>query len=214
MKTQRWGVGTMAYASIGALAVWFVACAGSDTPPVDDDLRGALATGYGGEVQMGAAGTASAGEAGAAGAAGSGDAPAGGRGGAGGSGPVAGGSGGSGSGAGGSGVVASGDVCDAYNDILAVKCNTAQCHGDGALNGEFAASFDAAAALVDVPSGRGEGCGLLIDPQDTDNSLILTMTNGQSDPAQCFPVLMPLGDDNLPADEIACIQEWLTQFAE
>src|SRR3954468_5551791 len=99
MKTQRWGVGTMAYGSIGALAVWFVACAGGDTPPVDNELRGALATGYGGEVQRGAAGTGSPPGAGAAGA--GDDEPTtinGGAGGNGGRAPTGGGAGGAGGG--------------------------------------------------------------------------------------------------------------------
>lgn len=207
MKTQGWGA--RGVGMIGTVAACFVACAGGDVPGVDGDLRDTLADSYGGAASVGG----SAGSAGAAGAAGAGGGAAlgspdgslspGGAAGAGGGAPLGASPGG-------------GDplVCDAYTTVFAQKCNGGNCHGSGALNGDFAASPEAAAALVDVVSTRGDRCGVYIDPLNSDDSLLLTMVNGESDPSACFPVLMPLGADDLPADEIDCITEWLTQFEQ
>ena len=207
MKTQGWGVETIA--GFGILAAWFVACAGSDIPPVDDELRGALITNFGGQDgQLGGGASGAGGDGGdggsASGAAGAGgDGGAAGAAGAGGSAPVGG--GGSGS---------SADVCDAYETVFLVKCGTSGCHGDGAINGVFAgAAAPTADDIVDQPSTRGDACGVLVDPGNTDDSLILTMVLGEQ-PASCFPVQMPLGGDNLLPEEIDCVTEWLTQFED
>jgi hypothetical protein len=205
MMKQGWRASTIG--GFGILAAWFLACAGEDTPPVDDDLRGALASSFGGaDGQMAAAGAAAGGRGGATSNGGSGTPPpppA--RGGSGGSGSPVGG-GGSGSGSGG------GNVCDAYTTIFLQKCTGSNCHEDGSINGAFAGENPPVAAdLVDVVSSRGEECGVLVDPGDTENSLILQMVEGTQG-TSCFLVQMPLGDDNLPADEIECISDWLTQF--
>jgi hypothetical protein len=214
MKTQRWWLNRVASGGFGVLAVWFAACSGGDIPEVDNELRADLEGAYPGDAPepTGNAGTANAGggAAGAAGAGGSDEPSGGGAAGAGGGAPVAGGgTGGSGGGGGGS---LDPNVCDAYETVFAQKCNGGNCHGAGALNGNFAESAEAALGLVDQVSTRGEACGVYIDPTDTENSLILTMTNGESDVAACFPVIMPLGGDDLSADEQDCITDWLTQF--
>jgi hypothetical protein len=208
MKTQGWGVKTIA--GFGILAAWFVACAGGDIPPVDNELRGALIENFGGQDgQMaggGAAGAGGDGESGAAGAGGDGGAASG-----------AAGTGGSGSPGGAGSVGGSGssaNVCDAYTTVFLGNCAGSNCHGDGAINGVFAgADPPVAGDLVDQVSTRGPECGVLVDPSNTENSLILDMVLGQQGPT-CFAVPMPLGGDDLPAEDIDCITEWLTQFAD
>jgi hypothetical protein len=220
MKNQGWRAGTIG--SFGILAAWFVACAGEDTPPVSDELRGALATGFGGEYgQTGSNG----GAAGAGGGGSQGPAPRPNNGGRGGSANVAGsaagaaGSGGDdppapvgGAGAGNGG----GNVCDAYQTVFLQKCTGSNCHEEGSINGVFAGDNPPAAAdLVNQASSRGEPCGVLVDPDDTSNSLILLMVEGTQDPFACFPLSMPLGaNDPLTPDELECVEDWLTQFAD
>jgi hypothetical protein len=220
MNTQGWRLGTSTgsrsigfrAAAFGVLAVGFIACAGDDTPPVDNTTRDALAAEFPDpEGQQAAAGTASSGG-GAAGAGGSGAGAGGssGRAGAGSSSAGTGGSGGSGQ----AGAGSSADVCDAFGTILTLKCNGGNCHGDGAANGDFAASEAAAAAGVDQQSTRGASCGVLIDPNNTEDSLIYKMVAGTQDFGACFPVQMPLSGDNLSSEELDCVQDWLTQFAD
>jgi hypothetical protein len=206
MMKQGWRASTIG--GFGILAAWFLACAGEDTPPVDNDLRGALASSFGGaDGQMAAAGAAAGGRGGASSNGGSGTPPPPARGGSGGSGSPVGG-GGSGSGSGG------GDVCDAYTTIFLQKCTGGNCHSEGSINGVFAGDeAPAAADLVDVVSSRGEECGVLVDPGDTENSLILQMVEGTQG-ASCFPVQMPIGFDNLSDNELGCLTEWLTQFED
>jgi hypothetical protein len=224
MTTQGWRLGKRAGFSVLAagLAGWFVtgfvACAGQDTPPVDDQLRDDLVTTYP-EDETGSAGSASSGG-GAAGAAGSSDDGDGGSGPSGGSGGRAG-TGGSGQASGGTGGAApstgggGGNVCDAYTQVFSVSCTGGGCHSEpGALIGDFASGPDAANALVDKVSSRGAACGKLIDSGTTDDSLILQMVENTQDPGACFPLPMPLGGDDLSQTDKDCIQDWLTQFAD
>ena len=204
-----WGVGTMA--GVGVLAAWFVACAGDTIPPVDEELRGDIETAYGDEGgggQQGSAGTASTpnggGAAGAAGA--GGDEPSGGAGaaGAGGGGPV-----------GGGGGELDPTVCDAYNDVLVPSCGLAGCHGANSSQGSFAVDgadediFD----YVDRASTQ-DTCDLLfINSSDPEQSLILRRTDPQT-PEGCGILQMPLQGDLLDDEQLECLQEWLTQFAD
>jgi hypothetical protein len=222
MKTQGWRLGSGAGFSVVLAAGFlsttgFFACAGKDIPEVDNEVRDDLATAYP-EDETGSAGSANSGG-GAAGAAGSGGSASGTAGSAGRAGSGTGGStqstagtGGSGSGAAGSG---NANVCDAWGTVLVTNCSGGQCHSTaGTIIGDFAVSEAAAAGLVDQVSSRGASCGVLIDPDNTDDSLILKMVKGTQDTGSCFPVPMPLGGDDLSATDQACIQDWLTQFAE
>ena len=201
-----WGFGTLA--GVGVLAVWFVACAGEDIPPIDEELRGNIETVYGDEGgQLGTAGSASAGSggaAGAAGAAGAGDEPSGGgAAGAGGRPPVVGG--------GGSG---NAGVCDAYNDIIVPSCGIPGCHNAGSSQGAFAIEGDETAitAFIDKPSTRG--CPeKFINTTNIDQSLIYTRTTPDF-PQECGILQMPLQGDLLTPDQQACLQDWLSQFAQ
>ncbi len=149
---------------------------------------------------------------------GSGDLGAGGTGGssmaAGGSDLGAGGSAMSASGAGGAsmaGGAPAGDVCDAYVQVFSVSCVGSICH-DVAASGGFAASEAAAFAVVGVEASRVDPeCGLLIDPDSPQDSLILTKLNGQT-PSNVFcGAQMPL-NDSLNPSQIDCVEDWLTQF--
>ena len=210
-----WGVGTMA--GVGVLAAWFVACAGETIPPIDDELQQSIEEVYddgaggqqgsaGGAGRGGSANTPGGGAAGAAGAAGAGgDEPAGGgAAGAGGGEPV-----------GGGGGTLDPTVCNAYNDILVPSCGLSGCHNEGSSQGAFAIDGDEEAIFdfVDRASTQ-ESCDLLfIDSADTEQSLILRRTDAQTPPG-CGNLQMPLTGDLLDAEQVECLTEWLTQFAD
>jgi len=200
-----WGVGTMA--GVGALAAWFVACAGETIPPVDEELRDDIEEVYddgaGGQTGNAGSGGGNAGSAntpngGAAGA--GGDEPPGGAAGAGGGEPVGGGGG--------------GDVCDAYNQVLVPTCGLAGCHNEGSSQGAFAIDGEEAGitAFVDRAS-TFDTCDLVfIDSNDPTQSLLQRRTEEDTIEGCGLVGRMPLGDE-LSADDQACLNEWLTQFA-
>lgn len=212
---QGWGVKTIA--GLGMLAGWFLACAGEDIPPVDDELRGALADGFGGAAdgQMASAGSSGSGNAGRGGS-GSGN---GGRGGSGTSGSAntagsdsGGGAGGGapvgGSGSGGGGVA----ECDAF-PIIQEKCGTVGCHGAGSGQGAFGVSEDGLAEFIDKPSTYGRCDGVYIDSANPEASLIYTKLS-EDFPDGCGNLQMPANGDFLSADDTACVLGWLQQFAD
>lgn len=208
MNTQSRAVGAIARCGFGILilAAGFVACAGGDTPPVDNGLRDGLRDNYGGAAgsQMASAGASGSGGSGT-GNGGTGN---------GGSSNAAGGAAGSsasgGSGPGGGSGPDLGNACDAYTTIFLEKCAGGSCHSEGSLNGVFAgAEPPPPGSLVDVPSRNGEQCGVLVDSGRIQDSVILTMLTGDQG-ATCSPVPMPLGDDNLDDAELECVTEYLT----
>ena len=75
------------------------------------------------------------------------------------------------------------------------------------------ATSDTAADLVDVPSRNGAECGVLVDPGDIQDSVILQMLTGTQGPT-CSPVPMPLGNDDLPPDELQCVTDYLQALAD
>lgn len=206
MTMQGWGVKTIA--GLGMFAGWFLACAGDDIPPIEDDLRGALAQNFGGaptaSAGSGGSGTggrggSGSGTSGSANNAGSGD-PGGGAAGEGGE-PV----GGAGSGGG-------GDVCAAF-PILARSCGVnSTCHADGSGQGSFAADEAGVVDFVDRPSTKGNACDqLFIDSANPEESLIYTRLFA----GDCGGNLsMPLTGDPLTEEESDCVLSWLGQFAE
>lgn len=217
MKMQGWGVGSLT--GFGILAVCFAACAGDDTPPVDDELRGALELGYGGaDGQQGAAGasgtrgdddpTPNGGSAGAQ--SGGGAAGAGGNGG---STVAGGGAAGSGPAGGGSGGGLDPNVCDAYTTVLVERCAGGSCHGPGSSQGAFVDGEDALADFIDRPSTYDSCDGLFIDSANPEDSLILTKI-GEDFPQGCGNLRMPAIGDFLNQEEEECLAEWLTQFGD
>jgi hypothetical protein len=184
----------------------FVACAGSDTPPVDDEFEDALSQTYGRGTAVAGAATGSAGRP-STGSGGRGGAPA--RPPAGGAGstsdpPVAsGGAGGAPSG-GGDEPPANSGACDGF-EVLSLKCNGGGCHGDGSSLGDFAASEEAALAVIGedgVATCSGEGP--MIDPENPRQSLIIQKVLGTATCGGQMPLGTPLEDS-----EIDCIEEWI-----
>lgn len=207
---QGWGVNMVA--GLGIFAGWFLACAGQDTPPVDDDLRGAIAQGFGGgDTQMGTAGSGNGGRGGGnAGSANAGSANAGSS-----SAGSANNGGGNGGGAGGGGEPVGGggggDICPAFDTIILERCGSAGCHNEGASIGEFGASEELAATFVDEP---GSACDdLIINSANPEESLLYTKLFDPI-PAGCGNLQMPLSGDLLTEEESDCVLSWLQQFAE
>ncbi len=196
--------------SLSLVCGGFAACAGTDTPPVDDALEDAIAQNFtsGGVAAAGASGNAGSGNAGS-GNAGSSNAPAAGSGGS-----------GDDDGAGGSDQEpddedpppdddddpppASGGGCDGFA-ILEERCNGPSCHGAGGL-GNFAESEEAALAFVGVNGTvTCSADGPLLDPANPRASVILQKVNGT---ASCGAD-MPIGGAPLSDTEIDCLEEWI-----
>jgi hypothetical protein len=186
----------------------FVACAGSDTPPVDDAFEDALGQTYGRGSAAGGAPAASAG---------SSSTPSGGRGGA----PARPPAGGGGTanppvasaGTGGAGAQppggdepppSSGGACDGF-EVLNLKCNGGGCHGDGSSLGDFAASEEAALAVVGEDAiATCSGEGPMIDPANPRQSVIMQKVLGTATCGGQMPLGTPLEDS-----EIDCLEEWI-----
>ncbi len=201
MKTQGWGVETIA--GFGILAAWFVACAGGDIPPVDDDLRGALVSNFGGQDGQLSGGAAGAGGDGGDGGSASGAAGAGGDGG----------SASGAAGAGGAGSVGGGNECDAFNTILVDSCGSAGCHGANSPQGAFAVDEQGVLDFVDQPSTYDTCDGLFIDSVNPEESLLYTKLD-EDFPAGCGNLQMPLTGDLLDDTQKECVLDWLGQFAD
>jgi hypothetical protein len=200
MRMQGWGVKTIA--GVGMFAGWFLACSGDDIPPVDNDLRGALASSFGGSsMETGSAGSDGSGMGGSGGSGGSGtsgSANAGGGAAGDGAEPVGGGSGGG---------------CDAFNTIIAERCGSSGCHNAGSPQGAFAVSEEGVVDFVDKPSTKGAGAcdQVFIDSSNPEDSLLYTRLFS----ADCGGILsMPLTGDQLTEAESDCMLSWLQQFAE
>lgn len=100
------------------------------------------------------------------------------------------------------------EPCDAPGTILVSRCGAASCHG-GAV-GDFAESASALESLVgEEPSSNSDECGLMIDPENPEQSFLLTKLNGQL-PSGCGAP-MPFGTP-LTADELDCVESWISQF--
>src|SRR5688572_7525142 len=65
-------------------------------------------------------------------------------------------------------------AANAFEVLVQVKCGTANCHVGDAAFGNFGESEAAAEAFVgELPSVQSEDCGVMIDPDDAEESLIL-----------------------------------------
>jgi hypothetical protein len=190
----------------------FVACAGGDTPPVDDELGDEISQAYGNGAVAGAAG--GAGPTGNAGRGGGAAAPAGGRSGSGGQAPVAG-AGGAGNptatgGAGGTSAGAdppasNSGTCDGFA-VLKLRCDGPSCHGDGGI-GNFAATEEDARSFVGVSGTLTCAAeGPLLDPENPRQSVIIQKVVGT---ATCGEE-MPLGAGGpLTDDQVSCLEDWI-----
>jgi hypothetical protein len=197
-------------AAIARLSLFVLcACAGQiTTPELETDELG-------NDGVAGAAGRSSVSSAGSASAAGAGGSGASGRSGAGGREPAP---------------PASGDeradagaltnppphiYCDAPTEVFKVTCGNGSCHSNrGAVIGDFAVGPEEAASYVSRGSVRDPTCGLIIDPREPKNSLILTKVNGQYPSDRNCGGAMPVGSVEITDEQIDCIADWVEQFRE
>jgi hypothetical protein len=105
--------------------------------------------------------------------------------------------------------------CDAFNEVFEVTCGNGSCHSNrGAVIGDFAVGPEEAAAMVSRGSVRNAACGLIIDPREPRDSLILTkMTGGYSQEVDCG-ANMPVGSFEVTDAQVACVADWVEQFRE
>lgn len=192
------------------LGLGLCACSGVVDTPEPDPVGG----------RGGAAG--SAGNAGRGGAGGALDGGAGGRAGAGGEA----GSAGSNGGRGGSGADEpdAGEVvaptperhyCDAVRFVFQDTCGGGSCHTNkGAVIGDFGVGAEEAASYVGRGSVRDADCGLIINPVEPQQSLILTKVTGGYPTDENCGGRMPIGSYEITDAQIDCISDWLEQFRE
>jgi hypothetical protein len=215
MRMQGWGVKTVA--GLGMFAGWFLACAGDDIPPIEDDLRGALEQEFGGApaASAGSGGSGTAGQggsgAGGSGTSGSGNAGSANAGSGNSGGGAAGAGGGEPVGGGGGGVDA--PDCDAF-PILAASCAISSgCHGANSPYGDFADNEDAINEYLDKPSVDSDCDSLVVDTANPADSLLYTKL-GEDWPRACGNLQMPAAGDFLTEEETLCVLGWLGRFAE
>jgi hypothetical protein len=181
-KAVRWlGAATFCW-----LSGTFAACAGSETPRVSDELEAAIDDTFGN------------GSVGASGSGGSG-AASGGRGGSANAGSAGGSSMAGNAGAGPSG------ACDGFG-ILQRNCGGDNCHGAGAMNGNFAESEDIAAAFADQDPVT-EACsmdGPVLDTANPRGSLLIQKVNGTVPCGLAMPLVGQLSEE-----DIDCLEEWI-----
>lgn len=194
----------MSWAWLATLGV--CACSGVvETPEPDPVSRRptASAAGRGGSVEPGAAGSG-----------GGVDADAGGRAGAGNGGSASGASAGSDEPDAGSAV--SGpprQYCDAVTEVFRPTCGNGSCHTNrGATIGDFGVGQAEAAAYVGRGSVRDADCGLIINPIEPQDSLILTKVTGGYPADQNCGGRMPVGSFEVTDEQIDCISDWVEQF--
>ena len=103
--------------------------------------------------------------------------------------------------------------CDAHAVVFRETCGNGSCHTNrGATIGDFAVGPAEAARYVGRSSVRNVNCGLIIDPDEPQNSLILTKVTGE------YPVdlpcggPMPVGSIAITDEQIDCIADWVEQF--
>jgi hypothetical protein len=212
MNESRFGI--LRALSIGLLLDATLACAGSDTPTVDENISDALRAGYASGRPVSRAGSGgddnSGGSAGSSSTnAGSGgdDEPAGGSSGSGSGGTDAeGGEGGSaGEAEGGGGTAGSGEPtgCDGFA-ILQASCSGGGCHSAGSLS-LFATSEDDAADFVGTESVNCSGQDIFIPATPSESLVIQKMRGTQSG---CGGPMPPTGV-TLPDADITCVEEWI-----
>lgn len=181
-KRVRW----LGVASFCLIAGAFAACAGSETPQIDDDFETAIADTFG-NGSVGGAGSTAGGRGGSANAGGAG-------------GPSV-----AGNGSGGSGSAAE---CDGFG-ILQENCGGGNCHGAGTPNGNFAESEAIAAAFAGQDPVTA-GCamdGPLIDTENPRGSLLIQKVNGTVPCGLAMPLVGQLSEE-----DIDCLEEWIADL--
>lgn len=94
--------------------------------------------------------------------------------------------------------------CDPVPAIFVPTCATASCHSARAQQGKLDLESPGLPHRL-VGAQAAGGPGLLIDPKNPDQSVLLTKL-GDTPP---FKFQMPLGRAPLGADDVACVQDWV-----
>jgi hypothetical protein len=104
--------------------------------------------------------------------------------------------------------------CDAVTIVLQASCGNGSCHSNrGVTIGDFAIGADEAAAYVSRGSVRNPECGLIIDPIEPQNSLILTKVTGDYPKNMNCGAEMPVGSfEDITGQQIECLSDWVEQF--
>jgi hypothetical protein len=119
-------------------------------------------------------------------------------------------------GRGGSGATSAGGdeelFCDAVSTVFKLRCGGGSCHSNpGATIGDFAVGTAEAESYVNVQSVRNPVCGLIIDPVEPADSLILRKVVGGFPSPTCGGA-MPVTGGELTDDQIDCVASWVRKF--
>jgi hypothetical protein len=102
--------------------------------------------------------------------------------------------------------------CDAYTEVFRPSCGPS-CHQNiGVPIGDFGYEPDSALAYVNRVSVRNAECGLIIDPNEPLQSLILTKVTGEYPLGMNCGQPMPVGSFELTNAQIDCLADWVLQF--
>ena len=105
--------------------------------------------------------------------------------------------------------------CNAVEEVFRPTCGNGSCHTNlGATIGDFGAGQAQAAAYVGRGSVRNADCGLIINPVDPQDSLILTKVTGTYPQDLGCGGRMPVGSFEVTDEQIDCISDWVEQFRE
>jgi hypothetical protein len=113
------------------------------------------------------------------------------------------------------GGVVSGASCevDVENDVLAARCGGAVCHsaGDQKAAGLDLVTPGVAERVANIASASPEcGGNMLVAPGDPSGSLLYRKVAEDQPPCGSR---MPLAQDPLSDDDIACVQSWILEMA-
>lgn len=102
--------------------------------------------------------------------------------------------------------------CDAVSKVFMLRCGGGSCHTNpGATIGDFAVGTAEAESYVNVQSVRNPVCGLIIDPVNPSDSLILRKLIGGFPSPTCGGA-MPVTGGDLTDDQIDCVASWVRKF--
>lgn len=102
--------------------------------------------------------------------------------------------------------------CDAPTEVLKVSCGGGSCHSNpDATIGDFAVGAAEAESYVGVPSVRNAACGVIIDPADPSESLMLRKVTGDFPSPTCGGA-MPVSGPELTNQQMDCLESWLRKF--
>jgi hypothetical protein len=103
--------------------------------------------------------------------------------------------------------------CDAMETVIQSSCGDVSCHGNpSATIGGWGVDAASVRPYIDKPSVRGRQCGVVIDSQNPNDSIILTKVLGTFPDENCGGT-MPVGSfEPLTPVQIRCLTDWVQQF--